>query len=443
MTNLRLTKRIATSARIIWFTACVAAVISACSLSTTGIESSGSDSVVPGEGGSVGDSGSGDMGGGIGTGAVAGVAGMLPGGTTQPPPDKLAQGAACTANKNCGTGACVQGVCCDSNCTNGCVSCVLANLVGKCSPIPAGTVPRTDNTCLKESANTCGLDGTCNGAGGCRSHIAGTACGQGSCSDAMETPPFTCDGNGKCMATAPRACAPYMCSTRACDTECRRDADCSSNTACVNKKCVILDVPVIKSTVSVPVIDGETDDIWNRSNAPWQDITNVVTGSVGRPSDLTGRFKVLWTSEAFYILVEVADSSLVNDSPEVWKDDAIDIYFDANNSRAQTYDNVDDVQYLFGWNDQDFSEGKLGKKQGVTFATRTASDSTAYVFEAKFPWSTLGLAAPTAGKRFGFQIALDDDDDGGDRDAQMVWYGKLSDFPVRPASFGELLLGGP
>jgi hypothetical protein len=406
----------------------------------------GTDSVVPGTGGTLGLMGAGgtnELGGSDGTGAMAGVPGMLPGGNTQTPPDKIAQGAACTMNKQCGTGICVEGVCCDSTCTNGCVSCALPNLVGKCSPIPTGTAPRTENTCLKESANTCGLDGTCNGAGGCRNHAKGTPCGQGSCADAMETPPATCDGGGKCVTSAARACAPYMCSTRACDTECRRAEDCSGKAQCLGQKCIIVDVPVIKSTVSIPDIDGETDDIWIRSNAQWQDITNVITGSVGRPSDLTARFKSLWTPEAFYILLEISDSSLSNDSPEVWKDDAIEIYFDANNSRAQAYDNVDDLQYSFGWNDPDFSEGKLGKKQGVISATRTANDATAYVFEAKFPWSTLGLAGPAVGKRFGFQIAIDDDDEGGDRDAQVAWHGKLGDFASRPASFGELLLGGP
>lgn len=446
MTKTKLKKQWAASAKGFWFGACLAAAISACTLSTTGIETGGTDAVIPNDGGTagtVGTGGTGEVGGSDGTGAMAGVPGMLPGGNTPLPPDKLAQGAACTMNKQCGTGLCIEGVCCDSTCTNGCVSCALPNLVGKCSPIAAGTAPRTENTCLKESANTCGLDGTCNGVGGCRSHVMGTACGQGSCSDAMETPPSTCDGSGKCIATAPRTCAPYICSTRACDTECRRNEDCSGNTQCLGKKCVITDVPVIKSTVSVPVIDGETDDIWNRSNAAWQTIPNVISGSVGSTADLTGRFKALWTTEAFYILVEIADSSLVNDSPEVWKDDAIEIYFDANNSRAQTFDNVDDLQYIFGLNDGDFSEGKMGKKQGVVFSTRTANDSKAYVFEAKFPWSTLGLTSPAAGKRFGFQLALDDDDDGGERDAQVAWFGKLGDFAVRPASFGELLLGGP
>ena len=360
-------------------------------------------------------------------------------------PSKAPPGTPCVQNAECGKGVCAGGVCCDGPCGGGCFSCTLPGAVGKCSPIPAGTMPRIENTCLKEGPNTCGFDSSCDGAGGCRRHVAGTSCGQGSCDEGSETPAPKCDGKGTCTSTAPKACAPYMCGIRACAAECRSDDDCSNKTQCLgNNKCEIVDAPVVKSTVSVPGVDGDIDDIWTSSGATWQDISKVTAGSVGSTEDLKARWKTLWTAEAVYLLVDVMDSSLINDSAEPWKDDSVEVYFDANNSRGQTYDKVDDLQYFFSWNDPNLTETKLQRTQGVTFAIRTAQNGKSYVLEARFPWTTLGLNKPVVGSRIGFQLAIDDDDlMGGDRDAQVTWYGELADSASRPASFGELVLGGP
>ena len=65
-------------------------------------------------------------------------------------------GLSCTSSAQCVTGFCVNGVCCDSACNNGCGACNLSGKVGTCSPIAAGTVCRA-------SAGTCDVAETCSG----------------------------------------------------------------------------------------------------------------------------------------------------------------------------------------------------------------------------------------------------------------------------------------
>ncbi|MBX3275545.1 MAG: DUF4215 domain-containing protein [Sandaracinaceae bacterium] len=53
-----------------------------------------------------------------------------------------AQGTSCSSGAQCGTGHCINGVCCNNGCTGppaACYACNLAGSVGTCSPRPAGT----------------------------------------------------------------------------------------------------------------------------------------------------------------------------------------------------------------------------------------------------------------------------------------------------------------
>lgn len=69
----------------------------------------------------------------------------------------LANGAPCSAGKECTSGHCVDGVCCASWCWSLCHACNLPGSVGSCAAIPAGSDP----------AKECPGDSTCNGAGAC------------------------------------------------------------------------------------------------------------------------------------------------------------------------------------------------------------------------------------------------------------------------------------
>src|SRR6185503_11729978 len=87
-----------------------------------------------------------------------------------------APGDACRCNSECGSRFCVDGVCCSTACTEGCKTC---NSAGTCVNRQSGEDPRDASTCVKMPATTCGLDGKCDGTGGCRKYEMNVTCKPG------------------------------------------------------------------------------------------------------------------------------------------------------------------------------------------------------------------------------------------------------------------------
>lgn len=90
---------------------------------------------------------------------------------------KLTNGASCFANTDCTSGNCIDGVCCDSTCTDQCKACDVTGSVGTCTSVtgaPHGT--RTACTPYACGATTCKT--TCSADADCAKghYCSGTAC---------------------------------------------------------------------------------------------------------------------------------------------------------------------------------------------------------------------------------------------------------------------------
>jgi hypothetical protein len=147
-----------------------------------------------------------------------------------------ALGATCNLGTQCETGFCVGDVCCESACSDTCRSCTLPGRAGQCAPVPAGQ-PDSHDGCSVEAAASCGRDGTCDGAGACRKHPAGTECRPGSCSGSDRVLAGTCDGMGSCAAGITQSCAPFACAGATCGQNCGVGQPCAAGVACVNGSC--------------------------------------------------------------------------------------------------------------------------------------------------------------------------------------------------------------
>jgi len=81
----------------------------------------------------------------------------------------------------------------------------------------------------------------------------------------------------------------------------------------------------------VPVIDGvAAEATWDA--ARWQQIDQLWLGPEYADSDFQGRFKVVWTPERIYLLVELVDDILFdshrNPLVQYWDDDCLEIFVD-------------------------------------------------------------------------------------------------------------------
>jgi hypothetical protein len=146
-------------------------------------------------------------------------------------------GQPCDRDDQCSSGACAQGICCGGPCTAACQACNLTGALGTCTPVPAGEDPGGD--CEQADVSTCGLDGTCDGAGACRKYAVGSECVAGSCASAVELSASTCDGAGTCRPGSSRSCAPGICMGPSCASTCAQSADCQTGFFCDVNHCAV------------------------------------------------------------------------------------------------------------------------------------------------------------------------------------------------------------
>jgi hypothetical protein len=143
----------------------------------------------------------------------------------------------------------------------------------------------------------------------------------------------------------------------------------------------------------------------------------------------------MWDNTNLYIGVRVLDATLNNDHANIWEDDAVEIYIDANNNKLTTYDGRDN-QIIKGYNDA----GVFTKLAVTGLQHGWVAITGGYSIEVAIPWTQLGFAsAPAAGTKVGFDVGNNDDDNGGTRDAQAVWNGTINNHS-NTSAFGTIVL---
>lgn len=180
-------------------------------------------------------------------------------------------------------------------------------------------------------------------------------------------------------------------------------------------------------TSGVTVNGSLSESAWNLGKSISRNTVNTTNN--------TATFGVLWDNNNLYIGVKVLDASLYNDSPEAWENDAVEIYIDANNNKLSVYDDNDN-QLI-----KTYSSSGLFTRSAITGVQHAwAAIPGGYSVEISIPWSQLGLS-PAADLALGFDVGVDDDDNGGTRDAQAVWYGNINNY-TNTSGFGTLILSG-
>ncbi len=158
---------------------------------------------------------------------------------------------------------------------------------------------------------------------------------------------------------------------------------------------------------------------------------------------------VVHDENAIYVAVDVTDDVIVTDTASegsedgsTWEDDAVEIFFDANNDKNTTYTNSSltdhpafEGQYVItpnnAWRDNEAGNPLYGESDDwYALTTQTGAG-----YRAEFKITKSALLDPVDGTIMGFTIGLDDDDGSG-RKLQLLWQGRAHYEP----SYGSLTL---
>lgn len=199
---------------------------------------------------------------------------------------------------------------------------------------------------------------------------------------------------------------------------------------------------------NAPIIDGSWDtSIW--PNAQFLDrnrerlgINNLMVdqGATQLDQEPTYRWGAMHDGTNLYLMmftesVRVGQTP-TSDSLMAYQDDAIDVFIDGDNSKADNYDGVNDFHMIIPIFEKDTlipnNSRSLASRDenginalpipaGVEYAACHCNDSSIgeFTLEMKIPLTEVGI---TVGQPFGIEIQYNDDKDGGERDAKWGWF---------------------
>ena len=169
-------------------------------------------------------------------------------------------------------------------------------------------------------------------------------------------------------------------------------------------------------------------------------VATLIKGTINNAQDLSAMWRSGWDDYGLNLWVGIQDDQFVKDSDQPWADDSIEIYIDANGSREGKFDGQDDFQLTFRMKDQTVSVGGSSPKRNTSgIRHKMVKTNTGYRLEASIPWKLLNVK-PAVGLRMGFDIQVNDDDNGHLRDAKISWNAPLDQAWKNPSLFGEVIL---
>ena len=137
-----------------------------------------------------------------------------------------------------------------------------------------------------------------------------------------------------------------------------------------------------------PIIDGKAnDEIW--SSAYWHPLDQLWLGNSYTPNDFSGRYKLSWSHDALYLLVEIQDDVLVDNNADPlvawWDDDCLEIFIDEDNSGGEHQYNHNAFAYhvALDGNVVDMSTNKKGKLYNSHLETKRITKGTTSIWEVK------------------------------------------------------------
>jgi len=213
---------------------------------------------------------------------------------------------------------------------------------------------------------------------------------------------------------------------------------------------------IIPRVNTAPVIDGiidygEWNDAATHDSAGQRNwIDNLIVHERGDYSDYGPC--TFWSAmhDGTYLYIRVSNHEeprhheLWQDSEYAYRDDSIEIFLDGDNSKQSSFDGVDDYMMALRYDDSmPVDWGIRGSRRDLqfTYATSQAfhqTDDYAH-YEIAIRMDSAGIYP---GDLVGLEIQINEDDDGGDRDAKWSWAERTSEHRAwfDPSAFGTVKL---
>lgn len=189
-----------------------------------------------------------------------------------------------------------------------------------------------------------------------------------------------------------------------------------------------------------PTIDGEMDPIW--WTASHERLGHMNADDAAPPDgylDCYATARVMWDEENLYIFAKIVDDEISSTSANSWENDSFEVFWDGDNSKAEAFDGVDDLQGRIEY--QDGADATLydtcpaGTVGAVADWENPAGDAFGWAVEAAFPLAALSID-PSAGTVFGFELQLNERDNE-TRENMYRWWGLNNDTWNSPDLWGE------
>ncbi len=181
---------------------------------------------------------------------------------------------------------------------------------------------------------------------------------------------------------------------------------------------------VIKAS-ETPQIDGKaTESVWK--NSKFYPIDQRWLGEPYSKEDFQGQYKLCWTEDALYVLVEITDDVLFDQYKDPlklwWDDDCVEVFIDEDNSGGEHQYNHNAFAYhvALDGNVVDMSTERTGKlynshviSKKITSENTTLWELKISIFDDTYDDTDESKNKPIklhSGKKIGFAIAYCDND---------------------------------
>lgn len=190
-----------------------------------------------------------------------------------------------------------------------------------------------------------------------------------------------------------------------------RDAKTGTATSWTGKLTFTPAVKLAGAVRGTAVIDGNVDRAW--ATAPEITTQTRVEGESGA----TARVRAMWNRDTLYVLAQVADPTLSEQSPDPWAQDSVEIFVDPDNGKTKGYGD-EDGQYRVSFSGRVTVGGTFdaaGVKDNVTAVAKIVPGG--YVVEAAIKLPTVKLGP---GSLVGFDVQVNDAT-GATRTSAVTW----------------------